>query len=181
MLKACIEKIHNGESYWVSIPNGDLHTAVYDFVGDNDWEVAIVTGLKEDGITSFVNNVFHKVDSIFELNDLIVDLETNFHFDSNDIENLAFLNLLMEDRNCDIEDVSSIIRNDRFKIYHNVEDMGDVAREYLENNYSWYEDAENEINFSGYFDFKSYGEDVLGSSGNWLQDKNYKIIVEVFE
>lgn len=183
MLKACIEIISTGQSTWIEIPNGDLSAAISDFTSfgppineSRDWECTIITGLKQDGITSFVNNSFHKCD-IFELNDLLL-AQPNVK----EIEDYVVLNLLLEDRNHNCEEVEDIFRHEQYKVYKDAEHMGDVAMEYLENTSSWYQEAkENCYNFDAYFDFKSYGEEILGSDGNWLQDKNYKIIVEVYE
>lgn len=181
MLKACIEIISTGQFTWIEIPNGDLDTAISDFTEDKDYEVAIITGLKIDGITTFPHNTFYKCD-IFQFNDLILDLETNFHFDSNDFDNLAFLNLLLENRNHDVEEVGNIIRGEKYRLFTNVDHMGDVAMDFLEETSEWYQEAKNNCShFERYFDYKSYGEEVLESSGNWLHDKNKRIIVEVFE
>lgn len=180
-LQVCIElETAPGSICWIQIPNGDLETAISDFTEGKDYYVAIVTGLKIDGITSFVNNVFHQCD-IFKLNNLIVELEEFHHFSSNDIENLAVLNLILEDRNCDVDEVGDILRNEKIYIYRDVNSMGDVAREWLDNTSLWYQQAKESFpDFDKYFDFDSYGEGML-SSGNYLHDKRNKIIVEVYE
>lgn len=175
MLKACIEIISTGEIIWTDIPNENLAEEIPNFTGDNDWEV-VITCLEEDKITTFVNNCFHKCD-IFDLNDLLLS-QTN----KPTIEYYAILNLLLEDRNCNVSEVKNLLESGEFIVYRNVDNMGDVAREYLENCSTWYSEAkESQCCFDEYFDFKSYGEEILCSNGNWLQDKNYKIIIEVFD
>lgn len=173
MLKACIEKIHNGESTWIPLPNGDLSSAIFDFTDDRDWECTIITGLKEDGITSFVNNSFHKCD-IFQLNNLLLWLQ-KVGFSTNSIEHLVVLNLFLEDRNFDCNDVKAIYDIGSFRVYRDAENMGDVARSDMDND-RW--DVTDFI--KQHIDYDSLGESLL-SDGNYLQDKRYKVIVEVFE
>lgn len=177
MLKACIEIISNGKYIWTNIPNENLGEEISNFAGDKDWECAIVTGLNKNGITSFTNNCFHKCD-IFELNSLILNLKDECTFV--EIEDYIVLNLFLEDRHFNCEEVENLVRNHEFTIYRNVKDMGMVAHQYLENTEpEWYEKLkENEL--LGYFDFDSYGEEKL-SDGNWLQDKRNEIIIEVFD
>jgi hypothetical protein len=181
MLQVCISIISTEQNTWISIPNGDLETAVYDFVGDNDWECAIVVGLKKNNITSFVNNSFHKVDSIFELNKLLIELEEHYHFDCSDIKNLSVLNMLLEDRNCDLYQVSQIMLNEEYKI-HNAKSIGEVAKEYLEEECSWYKEAkEAEYRLDIYFDFEKWGEENLEANGTWLHDEDNGFILEVLD
>lgn len=175
MLKACIEIISTGESTWMPIPNGDLGTAISDFTGDKDWECNIITGIVKDNITQFTNNSFHKC-NLYDFNQMLLQAH-DFQYTN---ENLAVLNLLLEHYNYDVDYVVSVYEDSGFKVYYGAEDMGDVAAEYIENNFTWLEDAENQVNFACYFDFKSYGEEVLASSGTYLQDKNNKVIVEVY-
>jgi hypothetical protein len=175
MLKACIEKIATGESCWIPIPNGDLSSAISDFAGDRDWECVLITGIKEDGVTIFPNNSFHKCD-LFEFNNMLLQANDIQYID----ENLVVLNLLLEHFNYDCEQVINAYENSTFRIYKNVKDFGSVAEEYLEYNSEWYSEFQEQRLLS-YFDFKSYGEEVLEPNGTWLRDKNYKIIIEVFE
>jgi hypothetical protein len=180
-MKLCIETIEEHKTGWIEFPNGDLEAAIGDFTWNNDYHVLSIIGLDKNKIGTFHNNSFHECD-IFKLNNLILDLEYNFHFDPNDLDNLAVLNALLVDRNYDVGEVGDIIRGDKLRIYNDVEDMGDVAREFLDETSSWYHEARKafpEIN--KYFDFKSYGEEILNQSNNFIQIKDNKIIVEVYE
>lgn len=177
VLQACIELIPSEQNTWITIPNGDLETAISDFTGDKDWKVAMVLDTKAE----FLNNSFHKVDNIFELNDLIVELETDCHFDSNDVKNLSILNMLLEDRHFDIAQVTKIMINEEYKI-HNVKSIGEVAKEYLEETSSWYKEVkEEETNFDNYFDFEKWGEEMLEANGTWLHDEDNGFILEVLD
>lgn len=178
MLKACIETISTGEIQWLNIPDENLSEKISFYTKDRDWECAIVTGLKEDGITSFVSNSFHKCD-LLELNNLLINLQDECTFA--EIEDYVVLNLFLEDNNCDCKEVEELIRNKNFRIYRKTKDMEQVAIDYLEDNGGiWYDELKR-AGLEEYFDYKSYGEEVLGSSGTWLQDKYYEIIVEVYE
>jgi hypothetical protein len=101
-------------------------------------------------------------------------------FQANDFkyteENLAILNLFLEDRHYDCDEIINLYENGNFYIYHNAENMSDVAMEIIK------DERYGEIPefIKEHIDYESYGE-FLESSGNWLQDKNYKIIIEVFE
>lgn len=175
MLKACIEKIATGEYAWISLPNENLGSVISDFTGDRDWECVIITGMKEDGITLFPFNNFHKCD-IFQFNNMLLQ-SNDFQYTD---DNLVVLNLLLEHFGYDCEQVIDAYENGVFRVYSNAASMEEVAMEYLENTSEWFSEFE-EKRLLSYFDFKSYGEEYLVSSGTWLQDKKNKIIVEVFE
>lgn len=174
MLKVCIEIISNGKYIWTYIPNENLWEEISNFVGDKDWECTIITGLVKDRKTEFTNNSFHKCD-LNEFNQMLLQLN-NFQYT---IENLATLNLFLEDRHYNCDEVINMYEESNFRVYHNVDNMSDVAMEYLENTTEWYSEFEEQRLLS-YFDFLSYGEEVLLSSGTWLKDKRNKIIIEVF-
>jgi hypothetical protein len=176
MLKAGIEIISTGEITWIPIPNGDLSSAISDFTEGKDWECTYITGVKENGITMFPNNNFYKC-NLHDFNQMLLQANDFQYTD----ENLAVLNLMLEHCNYDCDDVVTYYEGDCFKVYRGVVDMGQVAYEYLEQSeWIWYTSLKNN-ELLGYFDFKSYGEEILGAENTWLQDKNYKIIVEVYE
>jgi hypothetical protein len=175
-MKICIEIISTEQTCWIPFPNGDLSSAINDFTEGRDYETTAIINNE----TNIFTNTFHKCD-IFKLNILLIELEENHHFDTEDFKCLSILSLLLEDRNYNVDEVAGILFSNQYKVFH-AKDMGDVAKEYLEETSSWYKEAkENESFFDRYFDFKEYGEQVLGSSGSFLQDKDNEIIIEIFD
>jgi hypothetical protein len=175
-MKICIEKIMTEQTCWIPFPNGDLSAAINDFTEGDPYKVCAV--IYNDETISFPN-IFHRC-SEYKLNALITELEENHHFDSNDLKNLSTLNLLLEDRNYNVDEVADILFSDRYKIFH-VKNMGEVAKEYLEETSDWYHEAKKAFpQFNRYFDFNLYGE-RLRLTGNFLQDKSNEIIIEIFE
>ena len=175
MLKACIEIIPNGQFTWIPIPNGDLGTAISDFTEGKDWEFVIVTGEKIGGITNFPDNTFHECD-IYSLNNMFLQAN-DFTYS---LENLVAIDLLLRENNHDCDVVIDLFEQGKISIYQAI-DMEVVAHQYLENTGpAWYEELKENRLFD-YFDFKSYGEEILESEGTWLKSKRYGIIVEVFE
>lgn len=176
VLQACIEILETEQNAWITIPNGDLETAISDFVGSKGWGVAMVLDTK----ANFLDNSFHKVDDIFEFNKLIIELETDCHFDSSDVKNLSVLNMLMEDRHHDINQVTQIMINEEYRI-HNAKSIAEVAKDYLEE-YSWYKEAkEAEYRLDTYFDFEKWGQENLIAEGSWFHDEENGFFLEVLD
>jgi hypothetical protein len=176
MLKACIEITSTGETQWFPIPSENLDNEVSKFVGDRDWDCVYITGLKENGITMFPNNNFYKC----RLDDFNYMLLQANDFQYTD-ENLTVLNLLLEHYNYDCNDVVYAYEQSLFTTYINVNDFGDVAMEYLERTeWPWYKSLK-ENNLLEFFDFTSYGVEILSADGDWLHDKYNKIMVKILD
>jgi hypothetical protein len=173
MIKICVQAYNDAnDASWIAIPNGDIDTAISDVVGDRDWRVSDLEC--ELGTNSFISC------DIKELNAAILELEEYHHFDSSDVSNLSVLNMLLEDRHHNVEEVKNILINAEYHIYRDVESIADVAREYLENTSVEYSEMiENDSVLVKYIDFQSYGEEVLEAEGTWLFDKENKLILEV--
>lgn len=172
MIKICVQGFSANDSGWLAIPNGDIDSAISDIVGDRDWQVT-------DLECNLHTNSFISCD-IKELNDAILELEEHYHFDSDDVSNLSALNMLLEDRHHNVEEVKNILINAEYHIYRDVESIADVAREYLENTSIEYSEMiANDSVLVKYIDFQSYGEEVLEAEGTWLFDKENKLIMEV--
>lgn len=171
MIKVCIGDYHGNES-WIAIPNGDIKTAITDIVGDKDWMVV--------DLESSLNDNCFKLCNLIELNEAIQELEEYYHFDSDDVSNLSILNMLLKDRHYNVEEIKNVIINAEYHLYHDADNMADVARLYLENTSIEYSEMmANDSVLVRYIDFQSYGEEVLQAEGTWLFDKENKFILEV--
>lgn len=173
MINVYIERVSDGYGKWIPIPNEELKQEI-DLIADGrDWIVA-------DLESTLLKNCF-KLVNLIELNEALLELEEYNHFDTNDISNLSLLNMLLEDRHHNIDEAITIIKDGEYAIYTNVEDIGDMARRYLEETSIEYTELmESDSVLVRYIDYKSYGEEVLMEDGQFLIDEDNKIIVNMY-
>ena len=134
-------------------------------------EIGINEEYEEYFITDYENNIFDfgEYTSIAEINETVEKYEELC--EDNDEE---IVNALFNEYN-NLDDVENAF--DNIKVYYNVDDMEDVAEQYVEET-CMLENIPTDI--AKYFDYKKLG-DNMEYDGSWIWfGKNYKNVICVF-
>lgn len=168
MIKVLIENSTNDNRSWISIPNENIKAEISNAMGESgSWTVAMMN-------CDLFSNSF-LLCNLIDFNELVLELEEHYHFDVDDIKNLSVLNMLIEDSHYDLEQVRNIMTGEGFHM-HNVKNEEELAKSFLSSTSTWYAELE-ELNLLRYFDFKSYGEQMI-KDGEFLVDTENEIIIE---
>jgi len=141
---------------WIDLPCDDLEEQIQKILGtDEEWAI-------HDYEAPFHIDEY---DNVYKLNESVEELEG---MDEDD----TIIELILSEFS--LEEGMDKLRSGDYMVYSNCNDMGDVAREILEQ-----QEVFNNCNdiFERYFDFDAYGRD-LDLEGHYIEGDG--IIIEVF-